>query len=492
VIGIDIGTTNVKAAAFQAHGELVSLRTQRVPLQVTTPGRAEQDPRRVVNAVLACIRDVVGVARRKGFSAEALALSGAMHSIVGLDEAGKPRTNVLTWADERGGPEAASLTASVGAEDFRRRAGVALTGSLPVSKLAWIRSNEPDIWSSVTRWVSVKELLFAELTGRFLVDPATAAASGLLDVRSGTWAKEMLALLELTPASLSDVVGPEEQAPILHPKAAGLGLEEIPVFVGSSDGVLSNLGSGVVSPGIAVWSLGTSGAIRALHPRYIAEGPRTFCYPGWDGTWVTGSAVNNGGAVLDWMIGAAFPDLLDKAAADGDVTERVLFDDLAAQAPAGSDGILFLPRLLKERSEPLGSPSGAILDGLRADHGRPHIARSCLEGIVLNMAGAFDDLVASTEVIEVRVTGGFTRSRLWCQILADVLQHAVVVPPMPHAPALGAAMLALSALGQGTVEELAEGLPPSSVVEPNPAHGRIYREARARFQALYDRSSSDA
>jgi len=354
----------------------------------------------------------------------------------------------------------------------------------PLPKLMWLREHEPDAFGAAMRWGGLKELIFEELTSAWAVDHSCASGTGLLDLERLDWDAEALELAGVRPEQLGTPVPATETTELEASVAERVGLEPAtPVVIGGGDGPLANLGVGAVAPGVAACSIGTSGALRLVVERPAVDpSRRVFCYALLPDRWVVGGAINNGGVVLQWAADALAPDL-----GSGDDAMKALVD-CAARAPAGSDGLLMLPYLLSERAphwSPL--PRGAYV-GLTRHHRREHLVRAALEGVCQQLALVLQSMrEAGNEVREIRATGGFARSALWRQILADALGMPVAFPAGHEGSAFGAALLAMQALGLVPgVEVAADLVQIDDVVEPDADAAAAYADALPTFAALYD------
>jgi gluconokinase len=464
VVGVDLGTTATKAVAYDQDGRRLAAASAGYPLAEPQPGRAEQDPQ----AILAAVRSTVGqVLSEVDGPVAGLAFSSAMHTLVGLGADGTPLTPSLSWADSRASAQAARLAA----EDpgLPARTGTPVHPMAPLAKLAWFHEHEPDLAARVAHWCGVKDWVLAQLCGRLVTDVSDASGTGLLALSTSDWDPAALALAGITA----------DRLPPLVPVTTVLDSPSGPVVVGAGDGPLANLGLGAVAPGVGACSIGTSGALRVTVDRPAAD-PGIFCYALADDRWVAGGAINNGGIVLEWAGHALAPDLAGPAGPADLLAE-------AARAPAGSDGLLMLPYLLGERAprwSPL--PLGAYV-GLTREHGRPHLVRAAIEGVCQQLALVLDSVRgAGHPVTELRATGGFARSPLWRQILADTLGMPVRFPADHEGSGFGAALLGMRALGLlGTLEEAAALVRIEDTVEPGP-DAAVYAALRPVFAGLYD------
>ncbi len=479
VVGVDIGTTSTKAVGFDTDGLERAVRSVGYPLREPESGAAEQDPDEIVRAVRETVR---GVVADIGRPVAGLSFSGAMHSLIGLDAAGRPLTPSFTWADTRAQEDADVLRADPGPELYRRT-GTPLHPMAPLAKLRWLRRTRPDVFARVAHWVGIKEYVLSRLTGRLVVDQSTASGTGLLDVVDLDWDDEAIRLASITRERLPDVVPSTTVLDGLLPSVArDLDLPSTtPVVVGAGDGPLANLGAGAIRPGVAACSIGTSGALRLAETTPDMDpAQRLFCYVLTPGRWIVGGATTNGGLVLAWAGAALAPDL-------GPLPESALLD-LASAVPAGADGLLMLPYLQGERAPYWSSvPRGAYV-GLTRKHGRGHLVRAALEGVCLHLALVRDTIrAAGHEVRELRATGGFTGSPVWRQMLADVLGQPVGLPRTTQASACGAALLGLYALETlPSLDAAADLVTVAQTIEPEPAASGRYAALRPVFAQAYE------
>jgi gluconokinase len=442
LLGLDVGTTAVKVAAFSTRGlGQVAAAQHEYPLTQPRPGWHVQDPVTVLAAVDAALRDCVGAlgaARPVG-----LAVSAAQHGLLGLDDRQEPLTPLVTWADARATVEARELREIGRAPELLRRTGTPVHPMSPLVKLRWFVRHEPEVARSARWWVGLKDLVLLHLTGSLVTELSSASATGLLDLQARAWDPAALALAGITADQLPPVLPTTTVLALAGPVAAATGLATgLPVVVGAADGPLGNLGTGAIEPGVAGLSLGTSGAVRMA-----VDGPRAdpagslFCYALTDDLWVMGGAVSNGGIVLRWAGTTFAAELVDKSHADSELLA------LAAQAPAGSDGLVMVPYLLSERA-PLWDPelAGAFF-GIRHHHTRQHFLRAALEGVCLQVSSIADALGSVAPVREVRATGGPFRSPLWRTVMAAMLGRPLVIEAGAGGTALGATALGWHALG---------------------------------------------
>ncbi|MET8527994.1 gluconokinase [Micromonospora sp. NPDC005172] len=480
VVGVDIGTTSTKTMAYDTDGRLLASHWATYPLDDPHPGYAEQDPEVILAAVVESIRIVVA---ELTVPVAGLAFCSAMHSLIGLDAAGNPLTPSVTWADSRATRQAERLRAVPSGLALHRRTGTPVHPMSPLPKLLWYAEQEPRIFERVAHWVGIKEWVLLRLCDALVVDHSIASATGLMDIHTLEWDTEALTVAGITEEQLPQLVATTAVLPGLTPQAAtSLGLpQRTPVVVGAGDGPLANLGLGAVHPGIMACSIGTSGALRVMVERPSVDPlGGVFCYALTEDRWAVGGAINNGGIVLKWAGSALAPDL-------GEQSEEELVA-LAARAPAGSGGLIMLPYLHSERAPHWSAlPRGAYV-GLTHGHRREHLVRAAMEGVCQQLALVLTSVrAAGNEVREIRAGGGFARSGLWRQMLADVLGMPVSFPAGREGSSFGAALLGMQALGLiPSIDVAADLVLIDEVIRPDPAAAATYAALLPLFAELYD------
>jgi gluconokinase len=480
VLGLDVGTTGTKVVAFGLDRPWRRVTIREYPLLQPEPGQQVQDPTVVLDAITDALTTCVagcGDAEVVG-----LAVSTAMHGLIGLDRYRRPLTPLVTWADARAADEARSLRANPVGHSLHQRTGTPIHPMSPLTKLMWVARHEPALAAEVRWWLGMKDLVLLALTGELVTERSSASGSGLLELATGQWDATALELAGISVEQLPPVAAPTATRPLSAEVAARTGLPAgLPVVLGAADGPLGNLGAGAVHPGQIGLSLGTSGAARAMVARPPAElDDALFCYALTEDAYVVGGAVSNGGIVVRWAGDTLAPDVQRTPLQHPDAALL----ELAATAPAGSDGLVMLPYLLAERA-PLWDPDllGAFL-GLRRNHTRAHLLRAAVEGVSLQLSAIVGQLERLEPVTEVRVTGGAFRSMLWREVLAAALGRSVTVVGQAEGSALGAAALGLVALGRATdlPAALTALAPPDhatdATTDPDPAMVAVYDRTR--------------
>lgn len=443
VIGLDVGTSSVKAAFFGRGGRRGAVG-RRVIARTATDGLGTQAPEAVRDAVFGVLADVMrGVEGRP----DALALSTAMHGLVGLDAHGEAVTPLVTWADDRAAGVVADWRRRGDADFVHGRTGVPLHPMAPIAKLAWFAETAPAVAARVACWADLKALVVSWLTGDVVTDASSASGWGLMDLHRRRWDADAMGLAGVDGERLPPIASPTATRPSSRETAERTGLATgTPVVVGAGDGPLGNLGVGATAPGVAGVSLGTSGAVRVVVDRVPDDLDGLFCYVLDEQRWVLGGAVSNGGNIVDWLADTLM-DGSGEATAEADVDRPAAVTALAAAAPPGAAGLVMVPYLLAERA-PRWDPAlpGAYL-GLGRRHGRAHLARAALEGVCASLGVITDRIDVAVPVRSVRVTGGTMADPLWRRLLAAALGRPMTVASSDEGSALGAAAMGFVALG---------------------------------------------
>jgi xylulokinase len=404
-----------------------------------------------------------------------------MHGSVFLDAADNVIRPALLWCDQRTAGQCREITEKIGAERLIELVcNPAVTGfTLP--KLLWVRENEPENWARVRSVLLPKDYVRLCLSGDKASDVADSSGTLLFDVQNRRWSDEMLAALDIDRALLPEVFESIEVTGIVSKvgaEATGL-LEGTPVIAGAGDNAAGAIGMGIVKTGSVSATIGTSGVVFIVtdKPKLDLKGrAHTLCHaiPGrWHMTGVTLGA----GLSLKWFRdtfggGASFKDL----------------DTEAANIPAGSDGAIWLPYLMGERTPHLDPRARAAFVGLTASHTRGHAARAVLEGVAFSLRDSFEifrELGAPMETI--RLGGGGAQSKLWRQIQADVYGQAVETIPADEGAAFGAAILAGVGVGAwGSVDEACDAtIRVADLIEPNAESVEILARNYEAYKLLY-------
>ena len=469
VVGVDIGTSSTKAVLFDVNGRQIARSAQRYELKSPEVSAAEQSPEDILQAATQTVADVVA---KSGIDPAinpvtnegallAVSFSCAMHTLLLLDADDRPITPVFTWADNRS-DRYTSLAKKLDAEhnassqSLYGRTGIPAHPMSPAIKLIWLRHERPDVFEKAARIVCIKEYVLWHWCREWVIDCSMASTTGLFNIHQSDWDAAALSMAGVRAEQLSEIVPTTHQLALGEDYAEKMGLRhELPIVVGASDGVLANLGVGAIAPDTAAITLGTSGAVRRVVSRPTTE-PDTqlFCYALSKTQWVMGGAVNNGGITLQWTRDSLVPYSIPPNEKDAVGTEPSAstyerMNAMAQTVPPGSEGLIFHPYLLGERAPLWNAQASASFFGLGRRHSQAHLVRAVMEGVIYNMYAVFQALEKASGPIEkLRASGGFAHSVLWQQILADVFNRSIEIPTVIESSALGAAGLALVALGE--------------------------------------------
>lgn len=491
-IGLDIGTTNTKAVAFNRSGQSCGEHAVAYPILSETAGWAEQEPEAILAAVLECLGQVLNQMRERENRVAAVGLSTAMHAVLAMDASDQFLTRFIIWADNRSVVQAARLADNGTGYAVYRRTGTQIHAMSPLTKLMWFREQQPDVFQRTNKWLSLKDFIAYHLFGQFVTDYAIASATGLFRSDQMDWDEEALALAGVERGQLPELKPPTYVLRgIRESYAKQLGLadnEDLPFVLGASDGVLANLGVGAIQPGEFAVTIGTSGAVRTVIDRPVTDTrQRTFCYALTENHWAIGGANNNGAIVLQWL-GALFSTETEPGT---DEIEHLLSS--AESIPAGSNGLLFLPYLSGERA-PIWNPNArGVFFGLDLSHKQAHMVRAAMEGMMFSIRSiiqAVEDTCQSTGVSagadQVLVSGGFAKSAFLRQMLADVLGKTVLVPRSYEASAFGAAVMAMVALGElADLSDVKKMIQIQQAHHPNEHRSKVYEQLFPMYEQLY-------
>ena len=481
-LGLDVSTTGAKALLIDADGEVVSSATTPLDLSTPKPLWSEQDPQDWWAGIVKSIREAMEKAEVDGSVVRAIGLTGQMHGLVLLDGAGAVLRPAILWNDQRTGEQCDEIRRRMGKARFIEITGNdALTG-FTAPKILWVQQHEPEVYAKAAHILLPKDYVRFRLTGDYAMDKAGGAGTVLMDVETRDWSDEVLNALKIPAKWLPPTFeGPEITGEVSEQAAAVTGLAPgTPVVGGGGDQAAGAVGVGAVEPGIVSVVLGTSGVVFAATPAPFIEPEgrlHAFCHAVPE-TWHLMGVMLSAAGSLRWYRDTLAPG--------------VSYDDLLAPAggvPVGSEGLFFLPYLTGERTpypDPLAR--GAFV-GLTVRHEQAHLTRAVLEGVAFGLRDSFR-LIKSAglgEITQVRVSGGGAKSALWRQILADVLDQALVTVNTTEGAAYGAALLAgVGADAWSSVPEACKAT--INVVEsttPQPEHAAAYKKLYPQYRALY-------
>ena len=474
-LGIDLGTSGVKALLLDEGGEVVASHSEALPISRPQPLWSEQDPDDWWRATDAAVRALGEHHALNGV--EAIGLSGQMHGATLLDKRGRVLRPAILWNDGRSAEQCAELERRV--PDARRITGNMMMPGFTAPKLLWVREHETDVFRATDKVLLPKDYLRLMLTGEFASDLSDSAGTMWLDVGARDWSDELLGACELGRAHMPALYEGDQITGQLHGELArNWGMARVPVVAGGGDNAAGAIGVGLHRAGQAMLSLGTSGVYFAVSDGFRSNpdlAVHSFCHALPD-TWHLMSVMLSAASCVDWacrLTGAAsVAALLHEAEHD-----------------AGSVALpWFLPYLSGERTPHNDPYAKGVFYGLTHRHSRPELARAVLEGVGFGLADGIDAVDASgMEAERITLIGGGARSAYWRQMLADISGRTLEYRSGGDVgPALGAARLARIALNPDPdIAQLLPPLPLEQTHQPDPARHGEYTERRATFKALY-------
>jgi len=443
LLGIDVGTGGTRALVIGQDGRIVASATEEhEPFASPQIGWAEQRPEDWWRATSLAVRKAVAAANLAPDQIACVGFSGQMHGAVLLDAAGEVVRPALIWCDVRTEKQCSDLNQQIGPERIIQLTCNPALPNFTLTKLLWVREHEPENWARVRSVMLPKDYVRFRLTGERAMDVAEASGTLMLDVAQRQWSSEILNATGIDRALLPSLhESPDICAKVSSGGADATGLAAgTPVVAGAGDQAAGATGMGIVQPGSVSATIGTSGVVFAATDRPALD-PKgrlhTFCHA-VPGRWHVMGVTQAAGLSLRW-----FRDQLLAGSAQNWMDPYDMLTAEAAKVPAGSDGLLWTPYLMGERTPHLDGKARAALIGLTASHTRAHIVRAILEGVAFSLKDTFSIFeTMNVPVKSIRLGGGGARSPLWRQIQADVYGHDVEIVEAEEGAAYGAAILA--------------------------------------------------
>lgn len=484
IIAHDLGTTGNKASLHHPDGRLTDAVTVNYPAHFAAGGIAEQDPEDWWGAVVSATRSLMEKSGATAESISGIVISGQMMGAVLLGADDRPVRPAIIWADTRSSAQYHQLLDALGDDAAYNILGHRLNPTYSLEKIMWVRDNEPDVWSRVRRVCVAKDYVALRISGRLATDRSDASGTNAYDQQAGTWSTDLLAAANLPVELFPEILEATDVLGAVTAEAAGaLGLREgTPIVMGGGDGPLAAVGAGVVSPEDGAYvSLGTSSWISFVTDVPVLDPSlRTFTFNNVvPGTFIPTATMQAGGASIQWFSEILNPDPTSKDTA-------ALIDE--ASSDVDTEGLIFLPYLLGERS-PLWEPSarGAFI-GLARHHTRAHMMRAVMEGVAYNLLTcicAFRD--SGHPIDRITAVSGGAQSDTFLQVLADVwgipvLRRNIV----DEANSLGAAVTGAVGLGLADFSAARSLSDIAGEFIPNHALTQSHQERYALFNDAVD------
>ncbi|MGG1698177.1 xylulokinase [Bacillus zhangzhouensis] len=483
VMGIDLGTSGVKAILVDENGKVCCETSKPYRLIQDKPGYCEQHPEDWVEQTIAAMRELMARQPAHSRQVEGISFSGQMHGLVLLDESRQVLRPAILWNDTRTTEQCTRITKKLGDRLQKITKNQALEGfTLP--KLLWVKEHEPNIDQQIDLFLLPKDYVRFRLTGAIHIDYSDAAGTLLLDIGKQTWSEEICQAFDIPSQICPPLVSSEAEVGTLLPQVAReTGIKEgAKVFAGGADNACGAIGAGILSSGHTLCSIGTSGVILSYeedHERELQGNLHLFHHAKKDAFYTMGVTLSAGYS-LDWTKSLLAPE----------ESFQALLEGVADVAP-GANGLLFTPYLVGERTPYADSIIRGSLIGLDSRHERAHMVRAVLEGITFSLNESIALFRQAGKRIDSIVSiGGGARSQTWLQMQADIFQAEVIQLKNEQGPALGAAMLA--AVGCGwypSLEACADQfIHQAAVYEPNQQRVDVYAHLFRLYQSIYTKT----
>jgi len=495
LLGIDVGTSSAKAVLLDLRGNLCAACQAEYPLHHIRPAWVEQDPEDWWQATCKAVRETLAKVPHGSERVLGLAVSSQAPTLLPLDHSGQPLRPAMIWMDRRAESEAARLTELAGAQEIHRITGNRPDAFYVAARLLWLRNHEPEVLRRTWQFVQANGYVNYRLTGRLTMDPSHAVLLQMRNYATGEWSEALCSACGVEPAQFPEVMEAHRvQGEVTVEAAEATGLRAgTPVMAGTVDSAAAALEAGVVEPGIAAEMTGTSTVVIIPNDRGLTE-PALIAMPhALPGIHLLLGAMVSSGGCLRW-----FRDQLGQPEVQAAIEERTDAFDLltqqAAQVGPGSEGVIFLPYMMGERSPLWHTNARGVFFGLSLATRKAALVRSILEGAAFALRHNVEvALRAGAEVREMRSVGGCSRSDLWNQIKADVLGRPLLLPRTSVGSPFGDAILA--GMGAGAFpnvrNSLLEMVQLDRRFEPNQANHERYLRIYQVFRDIYEHLKGD-
>ena len=482
-LGLDIGTSAVKALLMDQNGEIVAENSEGYPLNTPRSGWAEQNPEDWWQASQKVIKDLIKENDIDNSKIKAISFSGQMHSSVFLDKNMDIIRPAILWSDTRTSAECEEIYERVGGvEELAKLVSNPALEGFTAPKILWLRNNEPENFKKLDTVLLPKDYIRYKLSGKLGMDLSDAAGTLLCDVKAENWSEEIMEKLEFEKTIMPPVLkSVDNVGPVTDEAAEKTGLStSTKIIAGGADNACGSVGSGIIKAGRVMASLGSSGVVVAQTDKPEADpGGRIHLFNhAVPNSYYMMGVVLSAGMSFKWMKEEMFNDELD-------------FETLnkeAAAVEAGSDGLTFLPYLYGERTPHADADARGVFFGISGKHKRGHFIRSVMEGVSFGLRDSLELIKdRGVEIDEIRLIGGGAKSELWQQITADVFGETISLINIEQGPAFGAAIIAGVGSGffadfESIVEELVDVV---KTVDPIPENVEKYNKNYKIYQNLY-------
>lgn len=490
VITIEIGTGAIRIAAFDLNGNIVGSSKGSYPTFHSRPNFSEQDPEQIFITMLYILKNFLNEkVHPKRYNVACICFSSAMHSVLSIDKNGVPLGNAMVWSDNRAKKEADDLKHSAIGKLLYKATGTPIHAMSPLNKIVWLKTNDNDRFASTHKFLSIKTYIIQQLTGEYVVDYSVASATGMLNIHTLKWDEDALKHADIRAQSLADVVSVFYSPKKLKKEfQTSLGLhDKVKIIIGSSDGCMATLGSGVWGDGKATITLEESGALRVAGKEILEdETQRLFNYVLTEHDYISGGPTNNAGSVFEWYA-KQFGDF-KKAFDLEDCMENLVND--ASKVMPGAEGLIFLPYLQGERAPIWNANARGVYFGLNIKHEQQHFIRATIEGILYAFYNIGKTLEEHHSFKSLCANGTFSSYPLWAQMMADIFNKPVHTKQGSGADsvALGSFLLSATELGiYKNLDKAAETVNLPDHFVPQTQNHQVYMKHYSIFERLSEK-----
>ena len=476
LVGIDLGTSSVRAGVYREDGVRLGIAARTYPIHTPEPGRAVQDPEDWWRGTCEALREALAAAHVSGSEIAGIAFSSQMHGGVLLDADGTPLGPAIIWADARAADLCPEIEETIGRE---RLETVLMNHVFPgtfAATLSWVKRHDRGLWDRIRRIMTPSDYIRFRMCGLYNTEPSAASATLLFDIGKRDWSEDVLGALGIPSTWLPYVVHADQHIGETEDMEEATGIPDgIPVAMGGADQPCAALGNGVLDPGTFLASIGTGGQLFApvTTPQPSPDlALTTFCHLP-ESRWYVMGATLAGGLCLRWLRERLCPD-----------TPFETLSEEAAATPPGAEGLLFRPYLAGRRSPVLDPGASGSFTGLRLDHTRGHLVRAVMEGVAMELRTNLEVMVEMGLAADtVVLSGGASKSDVWTRIVADVFNRPVAAPGHDEQACFGAALAAGIGVGMYRNWREAATLAPAPVrtVEPGGGAAAVYDDIYGRF-----------
>lgn len=486
LITIDVGTTAVRIVAFDFNGKMKAYKKGSYPTFHPQPDFSEQDPEQVFITVLFILKSLLNeLFEEKKNKIKGIVFSSSMHSVLPIDKNGTPLGNAMIWADNRAKNEAEEIKNSALGTRIYEATGTPIHAMSPLAKIAWIRKNEPERFQKTYKFISLKEYVVHQFTNEYIIDYSLASATGIFNIRDLQWEQNSLDIAGIKASYLSEPCSIFNAEAKLKPEIAkSLRLSaSTKVIIGSTDGCMATIGTGVFAEGQATISINSSGAVRVFGNEVLNDkNQRLFNYVLDKNQFISGGPTNNAGVVLEWFV-SQFGDFQS-----GLDFEDTMLNSLnaALHVSPGANGLLFLPYLLGERAPIWNSNARGSYFGINIKHEPRHFVRATIEGIIFELLSISKVIENYRDINEVSLTGTIVTLPFWSNLVADIFGKKVNINHSINSINLGSALVGLTEMGvYANIKDAVKSIvKPESVIEPKKHNHELYTKYYQIFNQL--------